>query len=50
MSTTPPTHDPMSTSASGRVHTYGDEPVSGWLYFAGTVLGVTESCTVAGAA
>jgi len=30
----------MSTSASGRVHTYGDDPVSGWLYFAGTVLGL----------
>ena len=39
MSTNPPAHDPsMSPTGLSR---YDDEPVSGWLFFAGTVLGLS---------
>ena len=37
MSTNPPAQDPLTTAGS---RTYDDEPVSGWMFFAGTVLGL----------
>ena len=37
MSTNPPTQDPLTPTG---LRTYDDEPVSGWMFFAGTVLGL----------
>jgi hypothetical protein len=39
VSTNPPTQDPMTSTTSSR--RYEVEPVSGWMLFAGTVLGLT---------